>query len=99
MKVLIQRVSEASVRVSDREVSTIGRGLLIFLGVAKNDGEPQLEVLVKKLTGFRLFVYFGKQGRVRQRGMVCLQFLERHGLYICKELGIRFRSGCFNKND
>ena len=55
MKVLIQRVSEASVRVSDREVSTIGRGLLIFLGVAKNDGEPQLEVLVKKLTGLRLF--------------------------------------------
>ena len=55
VKALVQRVLEASVRVGDREVSSIGRGLLVFLGVAREDGERHVETLAKKVSGLRLF--------------------------------------------
>jgi len=55
MKALIQRVLDASVEVDGARVSGIGRGLLLFLGVAVGDGEPQAEALAKKIAGLRLF--------------------------------------------
>ena len=55
MRALIQRVLEASVTVEGTVHSSIGRGLLIFLGVAQGDGEAQGEILARKIAGLRVF--------------------------------------------
>ena len=55
MKALLQRVRDASVSVEADVHSSIGRGLLILLGVAQGDGEGQVEALAKKITGMRIF--------------------------------------------
>jgi len=48
-------VNEASVRVDDREVSHIGRGLLVLLGVEKGDSEEVAATLAKKIAEMRIF--------------------------------------------
>ena len=55
MKAVIQRVSSASVTVAAEKISEIGVGLLIFLGVAKKDDENDIDYLVKKTAGLRIF--------------------------------------------
>ena len=55
MKAVIQRVFSASVTVDSKEVGSIGRGLLVLLGVAKEDVSTDLDYLVKKTIGLRIF--------------------------------------------
>lgn len=55
MRVVIQRVSKASVAVDGRTVASIGRGLLVLLGVAKGDGAREADYLVEKTLGLRIF--------------------------------------------
>lgn len=55
MRVLLQRVSDASVSVDGETVSSIGRGLLVFLGVEKGDTEVEVDWLVDKTLGLRIF--------------------------------------------
>jgi D-aminoacyl-tRNA deacylase len=55
MKAVIQRVSEAKVTVNGNTFSSIGRGLLVFLGVEKGDTEQDIEYLVKKISQLRIF--------------------------------------------
>ncbi|SVC37132.1 uncharacterized protein METZ01_LOCUS289986 [marine metagenome] len=52
---LIQRVSEAQVRVLDEVVGEIGPGLLAFLGVEKTDSRAQVDKLLNKVLNYRLF--------------------------------------------
>ena len=55
MRVLIQRVLRASVRVGNEVVGSIGQGHLLFVGVEKGDGPTQVEQAVAKLIKLRLF--------------------------------------------
>lgn len=55
MKGLIQRVSQASVKVDDQVVGEIGAGLLLLLGVEKEDNEARAEKLLQKVLNYRVF--------------------------------------------
>ena len=55
MKAVIQRVTSASVAVDGETISKIAAGILILLGVERGDGEEDLNYLVKKTVGLRIF--------------------------------------------
>jgi D-tyrosyl-tRNA(Tyr) deacylase len=55
MRAVIQLVSKASVRVEENQVSQIGPGLLILLGVHKNDTEKDATMLAEKIANLRVF--------------------------------------------
>ena len=55
MKIVIQRVSGASVSVDGKTVGKIGRGALIFLGVGRNDTDDDAQYLVRKVSDLRMF--------------------------------------------
>ncbi|MBQ7254420.1 MAG: D-tyrosyl-tRNA(Tyr) deacylase [Bacteroidales bacterium] len=55
MRVVIQRVSEASVTIGGVVRSSIGRGLLVLLGVGPDDTEEDIDYLVKKTAALRIF--------------------------------------------
>mgnify|MGYP001001388498 CR=1 FL=1 len=52
---LLQRVSQASVTVAGSEVGRIGPGLLVLVGVEKDDSEARAERLLDRLLGYRVF--------------------------------------------
>lgn len=55
MRLLIQRVTEASVTVADTQVAAIGQGICAFLGIAGNDTERDCQHLARKLLNLRIF--------------------------------------------
>lgn len=55
MRAVVQRVSEAKVIVEEKTVGAIKRGLLVFVGVGKNDTEEDCEWLADKVSGLRIF--------------------------------------------
>lgn len=55
MIVLIQRVSEASVQVKDNKIASIGKGLLVFIGIEKGDQEKDADYLINKIINLRMF--------------------------------------------
>ena len=55
MKVLLQRVTGASVSVAGETVGRIGRGLVVFVGVANGDTEKDTQYLAQKTASLRIF--------------------------------------------
>ncbi len=55
MKLVIQRVKNAQVKVEDKVVGKIGKGFLVLLGVTHNDNTENADYLVKKLCKLRVF--------------------------------------------
>ena len=55
MRLVIQRVKEASVSIDGEKVSTIGKGLLVLVGVETGDTEEDVKWLVGKTAGLRIF--------------------------------------------
>src|SRR5689334_3417363 len=71
MRALLQRVKSASVSVDGREVSAIGAGLLILLGVGSADEPEDLEWLARKTLQLRVFA--------DTDGMMNRSVVENHG--------------------
>jgi len=55
MRALIQRVSEASVQINAERVGSIDQGLLVFLGIEKNDVQADADKLLDKILAYRVF--------------------------------------------
>jgi len=55
MRVVIQRVSEASVKVDNKIVGEVGKGLMLLIGVDESDENPDADWLVKKILDVRIF--------------------------------------------
>ncbi len=55
MRVVVQRVAQASVRVNGEVISEISKGLLIFLGIENADGQEDIDWLVRKVANLRIF--------------------------------------------
>jgi D-tyrosyl-tRNA(Tyr) deacylase len=68
VRAVVQRVSGASVRVGERVVGQIGRGLVVLIGVSKEDGPEDVRYVAGKIRDARVFE--GKDGRLMDRSVV-----------------------------
>lgn len=55
MKVVIQRVSKASVTINEKKVADIKTGLLVLLGIVNEDTQEDIDYLVRKTANLRIF--------------------------------------------
>lgn len=55
MRAVLQRVKEAWVKVQGEEISRIGKGLLVLVGVARGDGRDDVAYIASKIPNLRLF--------------------------------------------
>ena len=55
MRALVQRVSRASVDVDGEQIAAIGAGLLVLLGISREDAEPSVTRLAEKVRALRVF--------------------------------------------
>jgi len=55
MRAVVQRVNSASVIIDNKEISSIGKGLLVFVGMKEGDSEPEIDHLAEKIVNLRIF--------------------------------------------
>ena len=55
MRIIIQRVSEASVTIDEKLYSSIGQGMMILVGIEDADGDEDIAFLTKKVVNMRIF--------------------------------------------
>jgi D-tyrosyl-tRNA(Tyr) deacylase len=81
VRALVQRVSRASASVEGRQISAIGSGLLVLLGVAREDTEPDADWLADKIRALRIFP--DTQGRMNEplgeREVLCVSQFTLYG--------------------
>lgn len=81
MRALVQRVTRASVSVDGKQVSEIGPGMLVLLGVKKGDTEAQAEKIATKLLKLRIFE--DAEGRMNEplgdREILCISQFTLYG--------------------
>lgn len=81
MRAVVQRVSRACVRVEDREVSSIGPGLLVLLGISHEDDAAVADRLADKVRALRIFG--DEQGRMNEplgdREILCVSQFTLYG--------------------
>ena len=68
MRAVVQRVSEARVRVGDRITGEIGRGLLVLVGVGRDDGPADVKYISGKIRDLRVFE--SEDGKPMDRSIV-----------------------------
>ncbi|HEY6508896.1 MAG TPA: D-aminoacyl-tRNA deacylase, partial [Vicinamibacterales bacterium] len=68
MRAVVQRVSSARVRVGDRVVGAIARGLLVLVGVARDDDAVDTQYVARKILDLRVFE--GLEGKPMDRSVV-----------------------------
>jgi D-tyrosyl-tRNA(Tyr) deacylase len=61
MRVVVQRVSQASVEVAGSQVAGIGPGLLLLVGMEKGDGDAEIEFMAEKVLRLRIFADAGEK--------------------------------------
>ncbi|MCJ7525211.1 MAG: D-aminoacyl-tRNA deacylase [Candidatus Aminicenantes bacterium] len=62
MRVVVQRVSQASVEIDGRTVGRIKTGILLLVGIEKGDGEKEIEFMADKILNLRIFA--DKEGKM-----------------------------------
>jgi D-tyrosyl-tRNA(Tyr) deacylase len=83
MRAVVQRVSRAEVRVEGRTVGAIGRGLLVLVGIARDDTPEAGKVLAEKTANLRIFD--DEQGRMNRSlleaggGVLCVSQFTLYG--------------------
>ena len=81
MRALVQRVSQAAVDVEGERVAQIGAGLLVLLGVAREDGEAEADKLADKVRALRVFD--DSEGRMNEplgdREILCVSQFTLYG--------------------
>ena len=55
MRIVVQRVSSADVKVNSKIAGEIGRGLLVYVGLEKGDTEKEIEYMAEKVLNLRIF--------------------------------------------
>lgn len=55
MRLVVQRVSQARVLVEEETVGQINRGVLVYVGVERNDGEREVDFMADKIVNLRIF--------------------------------------------
>ena len=75
MRAVVQRVKKAEVRVDGRPVGAVGRGMLVLLGVGKNDTPEDAQSLADKILNLRIFD--------DSAGRMNLSLLETNGELLC----------------
>ena len=75
MRAVVQRVHKARVEVEGKEVGDIGPGMVVFLGVGREDSEQDNEYLAAKISGLRIFE--------DKDGLMNLSVLESGGRVLC----------------
>ena len=68
MRAVVQRVTEARVRVGDRVTGEIARGLLVLVGIARGDGPDDVRYIAGKIRDARIFE--GEDGKPMDRSVV-----------------------------
>ncbi|MCU0695155.1 MAG: D-aminoacyl-tRNA deacylase [Myxococcaceae bacterium] len=90
MRAVLQRVKEASVTVDGQVVGAIGPGLLVLLGVGKGDTEADVDFMVDKVPGLRIFEdEAGKMNRSLVDGSKHLLAVSQFTLYADTRKGRR----------
>jgi D-tyrosyl-tRNA(Tyr) deacylase len=81
VRALVQRVASASVDVGDRRVCEIGPGLLVLLGISREDGPEAADKLAEKVRALRIFA--DAEGRMNEplgeREILCVSQFTLYG--------------------